>query len=77
MPFLSKGVMNMLVRLSQVNWLENLAGDIASAQPTGVTPRDAKSAVLFWMCKGFDPPDWFDDHDQQLLIDLVEKALGR
>lgn len=65
-------------RVKQVNWLTELAGDIA-AYSGAKTPEQAEEIVGMYLnphdawC--LDVPGWFGDHDQRLLIHLVADRL--
>ena len=65
-------------RTAQINWLTNLASDIASYNdgPPEIGPDDAADLVEHWI-SGVDMPTWFDDHDKSWLIDKVRQDLGR
>jgi hypothetical protein len=63
-------------RTDQVNWLRELAGNIACNLGEGT----AEELVEFALGEGRDSwgielPEWFDGHDQRLLIKLVAKSL--
>ena len=63
-------------RVSQVNWLQNLAVNIAqnlgegTAQELVEYARSEEGSV--W---GIEWPEWYDKHDEKLLIELVAESL--
>ena len=59
-------------RLEQVNWLEEIAGDLSCCNWAG-TPREL---VATWEEGGNEQsalPEWYDQHDRELLV----RTLGR
>ncbi len=65
-------------RVRQVNWLNELAANIAANCGSGT----AEELVEFALGEGAETwgvvlPSWFDDHDRRLLVDLVRRALGK
>ena len=63
-------------RTEQVNWIVNLASDIASYHfgPPEITKKDAESITEYWI-GGANMPTWFDKHDKNLLIKFVREQL--
>jgi hypothetical protein len=63
-------------RTEQVNWLQELAGNIASNLGEGTAEELVEYALgegrKSW---GIDIPDWFDDHDRDLLTRFVSEQL--
>ena len=65
-------------RVQQVNWIEELAQNIAQNLGDGTAEELVEYALSdegreSW---GIELPDWFDDHDRSLLIRTVERALN-
>ena len=63
-------------RQSQVEWLEEIAGDLSSCNWAG-TPREL---VAFWEEGGNEQsaiPEWYDDHDRQLLVRTLGEYLSK
>jgi len=57
----------MTDRQEQIQWLEEIAGDLTSCNWVG-TPREL---VAFWEEDGNEQsalPEWYDEHDRQLLV---------
>ena len=59
-------------RVSQVNWLRELAGNLAANLGNGTAEEIIEFALsgdaVEW---GIEIPDWFDAHDRELLTDMV------
>ena len=61
-------------RLTQINWITELAADITFSNITG-TPEELVDWTLQQMELNHEQlPEWFDDHDRQLLIDCVAES---
>lgn len=65
-------------RVKQVNWLRELAANIAANLGEGSADELVEYALSdegreSW---GIDIPAWFDDHDRAFLVDCVAEALG-
>lgn len=64
-------------RIAQVNWLNELAGNIANNLGEG----SAEELVEYALseegreCWGIELPEWFDDHDRRLLTGRVADHL--
>lgn len=63
-------------RVQQVNWISELAGNIAENLGEGTAEELVEYALSdegkeSW---GIEIPTWFDDHDQKLLTALVQAA---
>jgi len=63
-------------RVAQISWLRELATNIAQNLGDGT----AEELVEFAMsedaaCWEIDWPEWFDDHDRNLLTEMVAEAL--
>lgn len=56
-------------RVKQVNVLRELTDDIVSYSGL-LSPADARPAVAIWL-NAMDLPDWYDDHDEELLLKWV------
>ncbi len=60
-------------RVGQVNWIRQIAGDLKSTNNEGT----GREIVEYWLeqCteQGDPPPEWFDNHDKNFLIDLVSE----
>jgi len=68
-----------MTRVDEVNYIRNLAGDIASAvcpeEETEVTQL-AQDWVDWWLIQeDFEAPDWWDVHDTVLLVKWVVEGL--
>jgi len=63
-------------RVSQVNWLRELAVNIAENLGEGTAEELVEYAhseeSKVW---GIEWPDWYDQHDRELLTELVAEAL--
>jgi len=63
-------------RVSQVNWLRELAVNIAENLGEGTAEELVEYAHSeegkVW---GIEWPDWYDEHDRKLLTELVAEAL--
>lgn len=64
-------------RVAQVNWLRQLANDIADNLGTGTAEELVEYALSVegrtaW---NINIPDWFDAHDRGLLVRFVIEAL--
>ena len=61
-------------RNEQVNWLQQLADDLASNNWTGT----AEDKLTFWenrvgsIYSGHGIPDWYDAHDHDLVVRFME-----
>lgn len=60
-------------RAGQVSWLQELAANISSNLGEGTAEELVDYALSdegrdSW---GIETPDWFDEHDRQLLIEIV------
>jgi len=63
-------------RQEQVNWLEEIAGELTSCNWAG-TPREL---VAFWEEGGNEQdalPEWYDQHDRELLIRTLGKYMAQ
>jgi len=63
-------------RQEQIQWLEEIAGDLSSCNWVG-TPREL---VAFWEEDGNEQsafPEWYDNHDRQLLIRTVGRYMAQ
>lgn len=61
-------------RVSEANWIRNLASDIASVQPAEVK-REHASQVIDFHLMTIKLPSWFMPHDLALLLQFVEDEL--
>jgi len=63
-------------RVEQVNWLQEIAGNIAENLGEGTAEELVEYAMsdegAVW---GIDWPEWFDDKDRELLVTFVDEAL--
>ena len=64
-------------RVAQVNWIGELAGNIAANLGDGTAEELVEYALSdegreSW---GIEIPDWFDDHDRGLLAERVAESL--
>ncbi len=64
-------------RAQQVGWLREIAGEIANEYRdwTGETPE---TAVRWWESNQMheDMPEWYDDHDRNLLAQMVTQIMA-
>ena len=60
-----------VTREHQLNWLEEVAGDLAHEDSEGT----AEEKVTYWLKETSGVPEWFDDHDRSLLIEWVDDSL--
>lgn len=61
-------------RVAQVNWLHDTARDIVDSMSTEDAGTSGEVVVSWWL-ENAETPKWFDDHDRQLLVELVEERL--
>ena len=55
-------------RVEQVNWLRNVAANIAFSSDDPETSAEDRVA---YFCQETELPEWFDAHDQNLLVTMV------
>lgn len=69
-------------RVTQVNWLFELAGNVAQNLAGSDDVTSAEELVEYALSDegreswGIEIPSWFDNHDRSLLVDRVTQNLG-